>query len=106
MSTGLHAKRATGLTVVERERSFTRTESVARWAREGWVAYEAEVEKLDFFLLDRCEVFQSGRKLLHERGGIFLLSDFFGFIFKVLAVLLRRAVLSLSYIQHIYRKRK
>ena len=35
----------------EREESFTRTESVARWSREGWAAYEAGREALlfDFF---------------------------------------------------------
>jgi len=46
VSTGLHARRATGLTVEEREGSFTRTESVARWSREGRAAYEAEREAL------------------------------------------------------------
>ena len=59
MGTGLHVRRATGLTVAEREESFTRTESVARWSREGRAAYEAERGALmfDFFsfvLLDRC----------------------------------------------------
>ena len=51
MSTGLHAGRATGLTAAEREGSFTRTESVARWSREGRAAYEAEREALLFDLL-------------------------------------------------------
>ena len=74
MSTGLYARRVTGLTVAEREESYTWTESVARWSRQSRVgAYEAEREALlfHFFLLcrfDRYKVFQLGRKLLHERG--------------------------------------
>ena len=40
VSIGLHTRRATGLTGAEREESFTRTESVARWAREGRAAYD------------------------------------------------------------------
>ena len=108
MSTGLHAARATGLTVAEREESFTRTESEARWSREGRAAYVAEREALlfDFFSFDRCKVFQSGRKLLLETGrGFFFLSEIFGFMSIVFAVLLCRAVLSLSYIQHIKRRK-
>ena len=80
MSTGLHA---TGLTVAESEESFTRTESVARWLRKGRAAYEAERESLLFGFLhfDRCKVFQSGRKVLDERGqGFFFLSEIVGFI--------------------------
>ena len=46
MSTGLHAGRATGLTVIEREENLTQTESVARWSREGRSAYEAERKAL------------------------------------------------------------
>ena len=48
----LLARRATGLTVAEREESFTRTESVAKLSREGRAAYEAEREPLllDFFI--------------------------------------------------------
>ena len=67
VSTGLYARRVTGLTVAESDVSFTRTESVARWPREGRAAYEAEREDLlfFFFFFDRCKVFQSGRKLLH-----------------------------------------
>ena len=64
MSTGLHARRATGLTVAESEESFhTRTESVAKWSREGRAAYGAEREALlfIFFFSDRCKVFHSGR---------------------------------------------
>ena len=73
VNTGLHVRRATGLAVAEREESFTRNESVARWSREGRAACEAEREALvfDFFLfffLTGCKVFQSGRKYLHERG--------------------------------------
>ena len=42
-------------------------------------------------------MFQSGRKLLHERGrGFYFLQEIFGFIFIVFAVLLYWAVLSLS----------
>ena len=67
MSTGLHARRATGLTVAESEESFIRTESVARWSREGQAAYETEREALLFiffsFFFDRCKVFQSGKKV-------------------------------------------
>ena len=48
MSTGLHARRTTGLTVAEWEESFTRTESVARWPRERLAAYEAVREALMF----------------------------------------------------------
>ena len=44
VSTGLHAGRATELTVAAREESLTRTESVARWSREGREACEAERE--------------------------------------------------------------
>ena len=52
-------------------------------------------------------MFQSGRKILHERGrGFFVLPNVFGFIFIVFAVLLRRAVLPLSYIQHIKRRKQ
>ena len=57
------------------EESFTRTESAARWSREGRAAYEAEREALlllDFFFFDQCKVFQSGMKLLHETGFFFL----------------------------------
>ena len=42
MSTGLHARQATGLTGLESEETFTRTKSVARWSREGRAAYKAE----------------------------------------------------------------
>ena len=66
MSTGRHARRATGLIVAESEENFARTESVARWSREERTVYEAEREAFlfDFFLfffLAGCKVFQSGR---------------------------------------------
>ena len=82
---------------------------MARWSREGRAAYEAEREALlyVFFLFlffDRCKVFQSDRKIFHEGAGIFFLFDFFGFIFIVFAVLLCRAVLSLSYCSSTYSK--
>ena len=96
MSTGLNASWATGLTVAESEESFTRTESVARWSREGRAAYEAEREALRFvFILvfDRCKVFQSGRKLLQERHGDFFFFRIFSVSFYIVfAVLLCRAV--------------
>ena len=60
MSIGLHARRATGLTVAESEESFTRTESVARWSGEGRAAYKAEREAplFIFTFFDWCKVFQ------------------------------------------------
>ena len=84
MSTGLSARRATGLIVAESEESFIRTESVARWSREGRPAYEVERGALLFvFLLffDRCKAFQSGRKLLHQRGSFFFSFRIFRFHF-------------------------
>ena len=70
MITGLYARRATGLTVAERDESFTWIKSVARWAREGQAAYTAKEKPFVFFLVlfGRCKVFQPGRKLLQERG--------------------------------------
>ena len=59
------------------------------------------------FFFDRSKVFQSGNKKFHEGTGIlflFFLSELVGFIFIVFAVLLCRAVLSLSYIQQAYQK--
>ena len=109
MSTGLHARLATGLTVAESEESFTRTESVAKWSREGRAAHEAEKEALlfDFFPL---LIGAKGVPIRQEvRGrGFFFLSIFFRFIFIVFAVLLLlcRAVLSLSYIQQAYQKKR
>ena len=82
VSTRLHARRSTGLTVADSEESFTRTESVASWSREGWVGYEAEREALlyvfIFLFFDRCKVFQSDIKLFHKGAGIFVLFNFFG----------------------------
>ena len=95
----------TVLIVAESDKSFPRIELVPRWSREGRTAYEPEREDLlfDFFLsffLTGCKVFRSGRKLVHERGRGFFFFRIFGFIFIVFAVLLGRAVLSLSsYIQ-------
>ena len=46
-------------------------------------AYEAGREALlfDFLLLDRCKMFQSGKRLLHETGrGFFFFQRFFVFI--------------------------
>ena len=45
------SREATGPTVAESEENFTRTESVARWLREGRAAYETEREALLFLLL-------------------------------------------------------
>ena len=60
VSTGLHARRATGLALVEREESFTRAEPVARWSREEWAAYEAERSSAARFVLflagPRCSI--------------------------------------------------
>ena len=75
----VNARRATGLTVAEREESITRTGSMARWSRDGRAVYETESEALlfDFFFLDRCKVLQSGRKMLYERGrGFFFFPKF------------------------------
>ena len=59
VSTGLHARRVTGLTVADTEESFTRTETVARWSREGRAAYEAVRGALLFDLFfDRRKVFR------------------------------------------------
>ena len=109
MSTGLNARRATRLTVAKGEESFTRTESMTRWSREGRAAYEAEKEALlfDFFcLFYLCKVFQSGRKFVHHETEICFFSNMLFCISVVFAVLLCRAVLSLSYIQQAYQKKK
>ena len=71
VSTGLHVRRATGITVTERDGSFTGTESAVRWSRDRRGAYGAERKRssaVQFFVFDLCKVFQSGRKLLHKRG--------------------------------------
>ena len=86
MSTGLHARRATGLTVAEREENLTGTESVARWSPDGRAAYEAKREALmfDFFLSDRCKVFKSGRNYyMRVDGGFFYRAYLFVFILIV-----------------------
>ena len=84
VSTGLNARRATGLTVTDSKGSYTWTESVARWSQEGRAAYEAEREALLLFFcfFGRCMVFQSGRKCLHGRDGdCFVISENSGFIY-------------------------
>ena len=87
MSTGLHAGRATGLTVEESGENFTRTKSVARWSRGGRAAYEAEREAMLyvffvlFFTSARCSN-QTENDFMRGRG-IFFLPNFFGFIFIV-----------------------
>ena len=85
MSTGLHVRRATGLTVAEREK--TQTESVARWSREGLAVYEAEREAFGLFMLVFSLSFRPGvrcstrQKISTREGtGIFLLPEIFGFI--------------------------
>ena len=109
MSPRLHARLATGLTVAEREASFTRTDSVVRWSREGRAAYEAETEKLwsstFFFLTGASCSNQAENNHMRGDGDYFLNSDLFGSIFIVFAALLCRAVLSLSYVQHIKRSK-
>ena len=99
MSTGLHARRATGLTVAEREEIFTRTESVARWWREGRAAYERLREALLSYFL-----FLTGATCSNEAGNNYIRGDgdfififqifrifVFIFIFIVFAVLLCRS---------------
>ena len=101
MSTGLHARRATGLTVAGREEIFTRTESVARWWREGRAAYERlrEAILLDFLFLTgaRCSNEARNNSIRGDGDFLFLFQIFqiFVFIFIVFAVLLCRAVLAL-----------
>ena len=75
---------------------------MTRWSRERRAAYEAEGEALLFDLIfltgARCSN-QAENNYIHEGGrGFFFLSEFFGFIFIVFAVMLCHAVLSLSYI--------
>ena len=72
MSTGLHARPATGFTVAEKEESFTRTESVVGWSRDGRAAYEAERREKPccsiFFFFDRCKVFHQAGNYYMMRG--------------------------------------
>ena len=94
MSTGLHARRATGLTVAEREEIFTRTESVARWWRVGRAAYERLREALlfDFLFLTGARCSNEARNNYIRGDGDFLfLFQNFVFIFIVFAVLLCRS---------------
>ena len=96
--------------------SFTRTESVARWSREGRAAYEAEREALlfdlfRFFFLNgvRCSN-QAGNEYTSGDGDFFYLSEIFGFIFIVFAVLLCFRFRTYEYrhtdIQHIKSRKK
>ena len=68
VSTELQARRATGLTVAEREGSFTRTEAGARWSREGRAAYEAVREALLLLLL----FFLTGARCPNEAGNSYI----------------------------------
>ena len=94
MSTGLHARRATGLTVVEREEIFNLTESVARWWREGRAAYERLRGALlfDFLFLTGARCSNEARNNYIRGDGDFLflfqIFQIFVFIFIVFAVLL------------------
>ena len=83
MRTGLHVRRATGQTVAEMEESFTRTESVARWSREGREAYEAERDApmFDFFL----SFFLTGVRCSNQAGNYYTRGDRF-FLFPKLSV--------------------
>ena len=84
MSTGLNAGRATGLTVIEREESFTRTESEARWSREGRAAYETEREALlsEFVLFSLTGARYSNQaEHYYMRGGVFFFFPEFRFQF-------------------------
>ena len=68
MSTGLHARRATGLTWAEREESLAWTESVERWPREQ-AAYKAERSSaLQFLFFD----------LRNQAGNIYVRGDLNG----------------------------
>ena len=94
VSTGLHVMGPTRLTVAEREESFTRTESVARWSREGRAVYEAEREALlfDFFLFfaswPGVSCSNRAENNYTRWDGDFFHSEKIGFIFIVFAVLL------------------
>ena len=79
VSTGLHARRATGLTVAEREESFTWTESVARWSRDGRTAYEAKRKALlfVFFLLTGAMCSNQAESCYMRGDGFFFVPRFF-----------------------------
>ena len=86
--------------MAESKENFTRTESVARWSRKGRAVYEAEREALlyDFFIFFTCARCYNQTEKGFVRGrGLLFLPNFYGCIFIVFAVLLCRAVLSLSY---------
>ena len=77
VSTGIHARRATGLTVTEREENLTRTESVARWSRKGRAAYEADRETLlfVFFFLTGARCSNQAEKYYMRGDGEFFFSS-------------------------------
>ena len=83
MSTGLHARRATGLTGAEREENFTRTQSVARFSGEGGAAYKAEKSSAArFFCFDRrpAQEVPIRRKIIYQRERGFII------LFKLLMI--------------------
>ena len=71
MSTGLLARRATGVTGTERDEGFTWTESVTRWSREERAAYEAGKLCCSIFVFDLRKMLQPGGKYLLHRGRFF-----------------------------------
>ena len=83
---------------------------MARWSREVRAAYEAEREALLYFLFfDRCKVFQSDRKFIHEGTRILFSSQFFRFHFHCLcgaAVPCLASSFIQQYIQQAHQKRK
>ena len=84
MSIVFHARRATGLIGAEREESLTRTESVARWSREGRAAYEAERRSAVRFLFSPAQGIPTRRKIENNyiRGDgdhVFFLKFLFSF---------------------------
>ena len=114
MNTGVHVWRAVGPTVAERKGSSTQAESIARWPRERLAAYEAKRQALlfdfsFFFFLTGCNVFQPGTTYKYiyiiykyTRGAGIFSFRLFRFCFHCIcctAVLLCRAVLSLSYVR-------
>ena len=94
--------------MAESEDFFAGTESVARWLRKGRAAYEAEIEVplFDFFSFLTGARCSSHAEKINEGTGIFFISKIFGFIVIVFVVLLCLAVLSLSYIQQAYQRKK
>ena len=79
MSTGLRARRATGLTGAEREERSARTESVARWSREGGERTrltEAQMLHLIFNGATRTSN-QAGNNYIRGEGESFLSSQIY-----------------------------